>query len=92
MREDSLSTQIQALDKRDPRCCGRLRLPGLTRALLLLPLIALAGCASIGPDRVPRDRFDYTAAVAQKAAFDKMLALVPDVKTGSTTRGRPRCS
>ena len=77
MREDSLSTQIQALDKRDPRCCGRLRLPGLTtRALLLLPLIALAGCASIGPDRVPRDRFDYTAAVADSWKTQMLLNLV----------------
>ncbi len=48
----------------------------MTWALRLVPLVALAGCASIGPDRVPRDRFDYTAAVADSWKTQMLLNLV----------------
>ena len=36
----------------------------MRQALLLLTVLAMAGCSSIGPGTVTRDRFDYTAAVA----------------------------
>ena len=39
--------------------------PGHEPAFLLLAALAVAGCASIGPATVTRDRFDYTGAVAE---------------------------
>jgi hypothetical protein len=72
-----MNTQIQARESQDPRRCGRSGLSRLTKALLLLlPVIALTGCASIGPDRVSRDRFDYTAAVADSWKTQMLLNLV----------------
>ena len=40
----------------------------MTRAVLFLPVLALAGCASMGPGAVTRDRFDYTAGLQPAAA------------------------
>src|SRR3990172_594530 len=40
----------------------------VSRAVLLLPVLALAGCASMGPGAVTRDRFDYTAGLQPAAA------------------------
>jgi hypothetical protein len=31
----------------------------MTQALLLLSVLGMSGCASIGPGTVMRDRFDY---------------------------------
>src|SRR3990172_9416746 len=39
----------------------------VSRAVLLLPVLALAGCASMGPGAVTRDRFDYTAGLQPAA-------------------------
>jgi len=48
----------------------------MTRAVLLLGLVALAGCASIGPATVTHDRFDYTEAVAESWKSQMLLNLV----------------
>lgn len=36
-----------------------------SRALLCLAVVAAAGCASVGPPTIPRDRFDYVASISQ---------------------------
>ncbi len=51
-------------------------LSGLIQALLLLVVLTMAGCASIGPDTVTRDRFDYTEAVAESWKSQMLLNLV----------------
>ncbi len=48
----------------------------MTQAVLLLVVLAMAGCASIGPDTVTRDRFDYTEAVAESWKSQMLLNLV----------------
>ncbi len=48
----------------------------MTQAVLFLVVLAMAGCASIGPDSVTRDRFDYTGAVAESWKSQMLLNLV----------------
>src|SRR5712664_3231019 len=52
---------------------------GLSRqiwALLLLPIFAVTGCASMGPGSVTRDRFDYSEAVGESWKTQMLLNLV----------------
>ena len=44
--------------------------------LLLLPSLAIAGCESIGPGTVTRDRFDYALAVGESWKSQLLLNLV----------------
>jgi hypothetical protein len=46
------------------------------RVLPVLAAVAVAGCASIGPGTVTRDRFDYTSAVAESWKSQMLLNLV----------------
>ena len=48
----------------------------MKQALLLFGVLAMAGCASIGPGTVARDRFDYTGAVAESWKSQMLLNLV----------------
>ena len=45
-------------------------------ALLLLPLLALTACESMGPGTVTRDRFDYAGAVGKSWKSQMLLNLV----------------
>ena len=45
-------------------------------ALIVLAVGTLAGCSSIGPGTVGRDRFDYTAAVVDSWKTQMLLNLV----------------
>jgi hypothetical protein len=46
------------------------------RAVLLLGLVLLAGCAGIGPPSIPRDRFDYVTAVSDSWKRQMLLDLL----------------
>ena len=48
----------------------------MTRALVLLAVLAIAGCASIGPATIAHDRFDYTEAIAESWKSQMLLNLV----------------
>jgi hypothetical protein len=48
----------------------------MRQAPLLLTALGLVGCASIGPAMVPRDRFDYSGAVAESWKSQMLLNLV----------------
>jgi hypothetical protein len=52
------------------------RLGMMTQTLLLLIVLGLAGCVSIGPGTVTRDRFDYSSAVAESWKSQMLMNLV----------------
>ena len=45
----------------------------MQQALLLLIVFGITGCASIGPETMTRDRFDYSSAVAEVVAVCALL-------------------
>src|SRR4051812_35900238 len=45
-------------------------------AALTMSVLALAGCASIGPATVPRDRFDYVESISESWKRQMLLNLV----------------
>jgi hypothetical protein len=55
----------------------------MKQALLLLVVFGMAGCASIGPRTVTRDRFDYTSAVSESWKSQMLLNLVK-IRYGDT--------
>jgi hypothetical protein len=48
----------------------------MSRTVRLLAALGMAGCASIGPATVTRDRFDYTGAIAESWKSQMLLNLV----------------
>jgi hypothetical protein len=48
----------------------------MSRTVRLLAALGIAGCASIGPGTVTRDRFDYTGAVGESWKSQMLLNLV----------------
>jgi hypothetical protein len=48
----------------------------IARGLAALIVVAIAGCASVGPGTVTRDRFDYTEAIAESWKSQMLLNLV----------------
>jgi hypothetical protein len=55
---------------------GRLANTATRAGSVLIALLLLAGCSGIGPGTVTRDRFDYTAAVAESWKSQMLLNLV----------------
>jgi hypothetical protein len=55
----------------------------IKQALLLLIVFGIAGCASIGPRTMTRDRFDYTSVVAESWKSQMLLNLVK-IRHGDT--------
>ena len=47
-----------------------------TYALMVVLLLALSGCASIGPGTITRDRFDYISAISESWKSQMLLNLV----------------
>jgi len=50
---------------------------------ILIAVFSLVGCTSIGPATVPRDRFDYTSAVAELWQRQLLLNMVK-IRYGDT--------
>lgn len=48
----------------------------MTRMIIALFALACASCASIGPDTVPKDQFNYNAAIAQSTEEQLLVNLV----------------
>jgi len=50
--------------------------PGARLACVAITALWLAGCATIGPGTIPRDRFDYAAAISDSWKSQMLLNLV----------------
>jgi hypothetical protein len=70
-RNPMLTEDGRARAVSDPRRGAR-----MTRTILLLAVVAMSGCASIGPATMTHDRFDYTEAVAESWKSQMLLNLV----------------
>ena len=46
------------------------------RTLLLVLLLSMTGCTSIGPESVTRDRFDYNTAISDSWKEQTLLNIV----------------
>jgi predicted small lipoprotein YifL len=56
--------------------------------LLIISLLALTGCATIGPDTVPRDRFDYNTAIADSWKEQTLLNIVKQIQNAGNSSMR----
>ncbi len=59
----------------------RRRGPSVSGVLVALGALLLAACNSVGPETIPRDRFDYTAAISDSWKR-QMLANIVKLRYG----------
>ncbi len=69
-------TRMARIHVRRLRAVGSLANTAARAGSVLMALLLLAGCSGIGPGTVTRDRFDYTAAVAESWKSQMLLNLV----------------
>jgi uncharacterized protein YceK len=45
-------------------------------AVSVILVVGLAGCSSIGPKTLPRDRFDYSSAIGESWKYQTLLNII----------------